>query len=349
MRTFKTLSIALVLAVGAAGAAGCSGSEVDDQDDDDDDDDDDDVTPDEPTSAVGKYAVTSEFDMVTGLPGTVGDVINGFIDATDGSDDPGRWLCDLAADQLSDPWDGYAHTACSFAAGYINDRLLEIAPDFVDTLIALGNDFGQISKNFGTTSELDVTMPNGSLIATHTLDGVVFTLEGGSPTALKFADYGIENVATPNVGITYDPTGRIDVLQHDLPVKFGAVLRLAVDEILIPQIDPLATDLPDLFDRLVDCYPVAVAIQEAVGFGSVSMYESACEAGLRAAGNLVYGQLENLDGNAMKFGIAGQARATDNNSDDLIDMIDRGEWTGAVDYAGTIAPLQNSTFAATRK
>ena len=347
----KHISIAIALAFASA-AAGCAGSDVQPGDDNPPGDDGDDQPPgdddvDGPTSPVGKYAMSSEFDMASGLPGTVGDIVNGFIDATDGPDDPGRWLCDMAADQISGTIGDIVHGACALAGGYINDRLLEIAPDFVDTLIALGNDFGQIAKNFGLRSELEVSASGSSFISKHTVNAMAFELDA-TEHVFPFADYGMAPIPVENVGVTYETTGRLTIAQHAIPLSYGSVLRVGLDELIIPSIDPLADDLGELLQNQVDCNAVGWAIYDAIGFGSVSTFEAACDAGLLAGANLVYSQLEGLDASAATFGITGEARATDTNADRKVDEITHGEWTGTLDIAGTQATLTDSTFAGAR-
>lgn len=348
MKTTKTLAFALALALGATASVGCAGSEVDDTIDDGDPtnpDDPDDVIP---TSAEGKYALTSEFDVASGLPGTVGNIVNTFIELTDDDDDPAGGLLDLAINQVSNSTlRNILQGARVVLAGTINDRILEIAPDFVPRIIELGDNFGQLARDFGTLTTLDVRKAGASYAATHTLTGVQFKIDGQA-YAFPFADYGMDDVVTQNVSVALETTGKFTVASHQLPISMGKVLRLGMDELLIPAIDPLATDLGDMLDGLVDCSAMGQAMYDAVDIGSPSTYASACEIGLQALANLAYQQLNDLDQSAMNFGIAGQARATDSNGDKKIDQLQRGEWAGQVEYAGTPAPLQSSTFAGSR-
>ena len=53
-----------------------------------------------PTSAEGKFAVRSDFDIATNMPGTAGDVINEFIKATDGSRRSAKYILEKLVDQL---------------------------------------------------------------------------------------------------------------------------------------------------------------------------------------------------------------------------------------------------------
>jgi len=351
MKTPSNLSLALVLAVASA-AAGCSGSHTGDDTMVGDDTDppppgDDDVDPPPPVSPEGRYQLQSEYDMAAGLPGTVGTIVNGFIDATDGPDDPGRYLCDLAADQLGGTWGDIAHGACSLAGGYINDRLLEIAPDFVSTLVQLGNDFGQIARNFGLQSELTVTAAGTAFTSTHVTTGVNFRLDG-TDHIYAFTAYGMQNITVPGVGITWETTGRMTIAQHEIPLSYGSVLRIGMDELLVPMLDPTADNLNELFHHQVDCDAVGQAIYDAIGFGSVSTFSAACDSGLDAAANLAYSQLAGLDSSAVKYQIAGECAATDTNADYKVDTIAHGAWTGTLEMGGQQTPLSDATFRGSR-
>ncbi len=347
MKTFKTIPFALVMALGASAAVGCAGSDDDVVDDDDDDDDqDDDVDPN--TTPVGKYSVQSEFDMATGVPGDVGQVVNTIIEATDGPDDPGRWICDTAAAQIgSDTLRDIAEAACAVAGGYINDRLLEIAPDFVTTIVQLGSDLGHIARNFGIESQLEITAAGTGFVSKHTVRAMSYKLPGSSAAELfPLEDYDMPPVVVSNVGLVWETTGKITVQQHTIPLSYAAVLRVALDEVIIPGRDPTATHLPELLQNLVDCNAVAYAIYDAIGFGSIGTFESACESGLVAGANLAYSQLGELG--ELKFNVTGTARGTDRNGDKKVDEIKSGTWAGMIDYSGTLAPLSNSTFVGSR-
>ena len=338
------LALALVLGVGAAASVGCAGSEVDDPNDVDDPDDTDGPVP---TTAEGKYALTSQFDVASGLPGAVGDVVNGFIEFTDDPDDPAGALLDLAIAQIDNGTiRGALQGARTLAAGIINDRILDIAPDFVRNMVAIGNNVGQMARNFGTLTELDVKKAGSAYISTHTLTGMQFKIDNQT-YPIHFLDYGLDNVVTQNVTVGLETTGKLTIQAHQVPLPIGKIFRVAIDELVIPQIDPLASDLGDVFRGIVDCNALGQAVFDAVDIATPSTYAGACNAGLEALGNLVYGQLNQLNG-AMTFSINGTARAVDKNGDKKMDELKRGQWTGNVEYAGNPAPLTTATFAGTR-
>src|SRR5207248_9757251 len=141
-----------------------------------------------------KYAVQSSFDIAANLPGTVGQVVNGFIAATDEPDDPTKWILDQVIAQMPS---GFLKTALQsaepFVAGYLNDRLLSIAPDFVTTMVQVGNDFGDMAKHFGLNETYDVTKNAQAYSAVDTVIGMhlkFHTVE----TDVQFADHQQPNV-----------------------------------------------------------------------------------------------------------------------------------------------------------
>jgi hypothetical protein len=134
-----------------------------------------------------------------------------------------------------------------------------------------------------------------------------------------------------------------------VPMKYGQVLKLAIDQALVPMIDPAASNLGDLLKGLVNCQAVGQFVFDAIGFGSPSTFESACNSGLKAAGNALYKLLDNMDSSALEFKLAGAARGVDKNSDGKMDDIQTGTYTGELRYAGSPAPLAGAKFYGTRK
>jgi hypothetical protein len=298
-----------------------------------------------PLSAEGAYAVQSDFDIATNMPGTAGAVVNGFISATDDPDDPTRYILDQLIAQLPD---GSIKNACQssegFVAGYLNDRLLDVAPDFVGRILDIGDKFGQVAKHFGTLEKLEIAA-NGT--ATHTVVGVHFKVDNEELDFL-FKDYGMDDVKVTGVGVSLDQTGKLTVADHTVPLQYGKLLHLAVDNVIIPLIDPAAVDLSDVLHDAVDCTNVGQYVYDAVGIGSPSTYESACNAGLSFAASAIYAQIDRIDGSAFEFGITGTAKAVDKNADGKADVIQVGKWGGTLSYAGTPAPLANATFKGQR-
>ncbi len=299
-----------------------------------------------PLSAEGMYQLHSDFDIASNMPGTAGAVVNEIIKATDDPDDPSRYILEKLADQLPNgTLKSAVQSAIPFAAGYLNDRLLEIAPDFVTKLLDVGDKFGQLAKHFGTLDTLEIAA-NGQAI--HTITGVHFKLDQ-EQLDFAFADYGLTNVAVPGVAVTLDTTGKLAIADHQVPLSYGAMLRLGIDNAIIPLVDPSATNLSDVFHDMVDCHAVGQYLYEAIGFGSPSTFEAGCTSGLTVGANAIYAQVDHIDSAALTFGINGTAKGVDKNGDHKVDAIQTGKWAGTLSYAGTPAPLPpTSTFTGER-
>jgi len=240
------------------------------------------------------------------------------------------------------------NTAKPFLAGYLNDRLLDLAPDFVSTMVQVGNDFGQIAKNFGLNETLEVSRNGADYMAVHTALGAHFKIDN-IESDYNFADFSVPNVVVQGVGVTLDQTGNLGIADHKLPVSYGTVLRIGLDGAVIPMIDPTAKNLGELLQHNVDCLKVGTAIRDAVASligigGSVSTYQTACNQGLVAGAGVIYSKIADIDGTALEFGLTGAARVLDKNGDKMVDSIQTGAWTGNTSYAGTPAPLAGATF-----
>jgi hypothetical protein len=289
-----------------------------------------------PLTPEGKFKLTSDFDIATNMPGTAGDVINEFIKATDDPDDPSRYILEKLVSTLPDgTFKNVVQGAIPFAAGYLNDRLLEIAPDFVTKILDVGDKFGQVAKHFGTIEELDVAA-NG--MSTHIVNGVHFKVDQ-TELDFMFKDVGIKDVTVANVQVTLDATGRLAIADHKVPLTYGAMVRLGVDEVVIPLVDPSATDLSDLLHNMVDCHAVGQYLYDAIGIGSPSTFEQGCTSGLTAGAHEVYTLIDHIDTAALEFDIQGVAKGVDKNNDKKMDSIQTGNWTGNLSYSGAPAPL----------
>ncbi len=300
--------------------------------------------------ATGKYAVQSQFDIATNMPGTVGDVVNTIIDATDSPDDPTKWILDQIIGQMPSGFLKSAlQTAEPFVAGYLNDRLTQVAPQFVNTMIALGADFGDMAKHFGLNETLDVSKATQDYSSTVTAVGVHFNVNNVQ-TDLAFADYQIQNVAANNVGVQIDATGKLTIAQHQLPISYGKVLHLGMDAVIIPTLDPAATNLAELFADNVDCAAVGQDISDAVGIGDPATWQAACSAGLQFGANAIYAKINGIDASALQFAVTGTAKAVDTTNSGKVGAIQTGKWTGTLSYGGgTPAPLATATFTGSRQ
>lgn len=345
MKTAKNLTVLLALAMGSV-ATGCAADSPDDVGDDGGGGGGGgggDETP-QPTDATGTYSMRSNFDLATNMPGKVGEVVNTIIAATDGGDDPANWILEQVIAKLpSGTVKTLLNGARPFVAGYLNDRLLEFAPDFVGTMVQLSRDFGAMAKNFGINEQLVVTGSPGAYMSSKTVLGAHFKIDNVE-SDLKFSDYNVSNVVVQNIGVTLDGTGRLGIADHKVALKYGQVLKMGVDGVLVPMLDPTASNLGQLFQNQVNCTAVGSMIASQIGgFGSGAL-TTACNAGLVAGAGFIYSKIDSIDGTALEFGLTGTAKALDKNGDKKIDSIATGQWAGSLSYGTTPSPLAAATF-----
>jgi hypothetical protein len=358
MKTSNSFALVLALALGST-AAGCSTADPASMTGDDDPPMGDPGTdpgtgpkeppPLAPLDVTGTYTVHSTFDLATHMPGTAGTVVNTVIQLTDtANDNPTRWLLDQILSKLPD---GTVKSALSFAesvgVGFLNDKLLDFAPDFVVSMIQTGTDFGDLAKHFGLNETLTLTGSGTTYTGVHTVTGVHFKL-GNQEGDYAFANYHLANVVVNDVAITMDPTGQLTIAAHSLPLAYGKLLRLGLDAVIIPALDSTAHNLNELFAHLIDCQKVADFITDKIIFGN-ALIKSACDLGIDAGANFVYSKIESIDSTALAFGLSGTARAQDKDNDRKIDVIQTGSWSGTMTYGATPVAMSPSAFYGERK
>lgn len=311
-----------------------------------------DQPPGKPLDATGTYALHSTFDLATNMPGTAGAVVNTIIAATDDVDDPSRWIIDQILAKLpSGTAKDLLEGAEALGVGALNNELKQITPDFVSTMLQIGQDFGDLAKHIGLVETLTLTHSQaaGGYLATHTVTGLHYEL-GNQKGDLLFASYQLPDVVVSSVAVTMDATGQLTIAAHDVPLGYGKLLKLGLDAAIIPLIDPSAHDLDSLLAHQIDCNAVGKAIADFIHFSSAAgSLASACSDGLGFGANLVYSKIAAIDSSALKFSINGSARGVDRNNDRTIDQIQTGTWAGTLAYGATPTPLVPATFFGERQ
>jgi hypothetical protein len=335
----KLTSLSLVLGLSLLGATACTDHTVGDDDGMGPGSGSNETPPEPQMDAQGTYRVNSTFDIATNMPGTAGTVLNGIIDATDSPDDPMRWLLDQMLAQMADgTLKDILVAGEPFVAGYLNDRLHDLAPDLMDKLLEVGHRMQEMTKHFGLNEKLEVSSVDQTYIARVTADGVRFTIEG-TTTDLDFLSHDIDNVVANDVFITYDKgASRMGIGEHTLPLPYGKIVRMGLDFAIIPAIDPTAHNLGEMMNHLVNCQSVGQNIADALGFGSASFWGAACVSGVNAGANLLYGQLADQN-SKLSLKIVGSSRAADTNNDYKLDKLLFGTWQGTMTYDATDATL----------
>ena len=296
-----------------------------------------------PLDLAGNYKVQSVYNIEQNVPGTVGEVLNNF---TAASQDPGKWIMNMIIAQVGNgTLKSVLQAGEGLAAGYIDQEINTYAPAFVQTILQVGTDIGDVGQKFGIDETYAVTGSGTTYTAVDTVTGVNFNIEG-QPYDLQFANYQVANVVVSSVGMTLGSSQNVTIAQHTVPLSYGKVLQLTLDNVIIPLVDPNAANLGDLLNDLVDCYSIGNELANDLGFFSADTYASACTAGLNYGASYAYSLMGKIDASALSFQETGAAHAAATGSN--VTAIQLGKWTGNLSYSGTPAPLASATFTGTR-
>jgi hypothetical protein len=320
------------------------------------------IEPAPPIDPAGHFLVHSTFSLVE-APAAIAPALAILRSATDGPDDPGRFLVDHVVAHVPE---GYARlvatTLAPYVAAYVQHRIDAFAPELAPAARELVVGLGRIATRFGTTEELAISRSDdprgsherrgddprgaggwhddprgsggdGAAHARHTLagvsiDGVRFPL-----AVLGVADEASDTRAT----LSGD---RLEIGAHAVRLPYGVLLRVGLDRVIVPGIVPGASDLASALTTLVDCDRLGELIAGRVLVGAPSLYAGACVVALTRIAASIYDELPGA-GNAAELTIAGVARAVDLDRDGPMDVIADGTWTGSLSGV----PLASSRFA----
>src|SRR5262249_19526161 len=177
-------------------------------------------------------------------------------------------------------------------------------------------DFGRIAGRFDTVEVLRVA---GDGSAVRALVGARFEL-GSTPREVTFAPFGVADAAA-RTNVTLERDGELAIADHVLAVDYAALLRLGLDQAVIPSVDPAAGDLAIALRDLIDCAKIGELVAERVGVGSPALYRSACTAGMIAAADEVYARIAAVGSSPVRLEAAGVATGIDADGDGAMDAI----------------------------
>jgi hypothetical protein len=351
MKNIASFSFALLAAVSAL-ATGCANDSTRDDDGNGDDGSGSDTTPPPPApklDATGTYRVNDTFDLAANMPAD--SFLNGLIAATDSPDDPASWIVDQMLAQLDDgDFKNFLIAAKPFVISDINDQIVSLAPDLVNKIKAVGQATALIYKNFGVNERLTIGTGAGldnTVTGTTIIDGVRFTY-GGTTHDFQFTAYNIDEQKIENLPLSLDATAKLTIGEHTVNLPYGKVIRIALDNVVVPAIDPNAHSLTELLANAVDCTGIGASVADSLGFGSAAMWTSVCGAGMGFAADAVYDQLVAED-TVIQLKLNGTARAVDANADYFVDRLEFGVWNGEMTYSdATTTVAQPATFVGSK-
>jgi hypothetical protein len=315
-----------------------------------------DAAPPVPIDPTGRFAVTSSYALAA-TPPVAADVLGELVAATDGPDDPSRFLIDRMIERLPDgSTKTYAAAIAPYVAAYVNQRVASVAPHFVDGSRALSAGMTRVAQRFGTTELIDIgdagptveisgSQGAGSQAGGHvhvttsrylarTIVGLRFDLHAGRDVAdVRFAPLGLPDIERKTL-VTLDGD-RLAVVGHTTPLPYTTLLRLGLDFAVIPEVVPGAHDLAQALVTLVDCDQLGAIVSDYVGLGSPTFYAAGCHVALTSLAARIYDRIAAIDAAVLPLELVGAARAVDTDGDGPMDAISAGTWTG--DLAGTAA------------
>jgi hypothetical protein len=307
----------------------------------------------QPLNVIGTYNLSSEFNVIGGLTGTAGDAVNTFIAI---SESPAGWLLDEWSN--SDP--GVKSSISSFRApleAALNALLEQLTTFTVDNtqidiyhmLMSFGTGFDSVAHKFGVNSQLQIYAgPNNTLLGKHTINGFFFKINGKTVTKL-LAELGMDTIVVDKVPITLVSESQLTIGDHNWGMNYGGIVVLAVNNVLIPEIDPSANNLADFLTDEIPCDSFGDYMETNVGLTS-TFWTSLCNTALKAGGIYLEGKLADVGGGAATFTIHGTVRPVDSTGDRKVDSLVGGLWEGQIMYGTTPAALAKpmQTFTGTR-
>jgi hypothetical protein len=277
-----------------------------------------------PTGPAGRFAVTSRFDIH--VPPVAAPALAALTAATDGPDDPARYLVDRMIATLPDGTvKAIAIQAAPLIAAYAQQRLTEIAPRLVAGLAAISGGLSRIAGQVGTIETLRI---DDTGTAVRAITGVRFEL-GGATTTVAFAEAGLADVVG-DVRVELNGAGRVTLAGHMHRWPYGAVLRLGLDRAVVASVVPEARDLASALAALVDCDRLGALIADCIGVGAPALYRTACRAGMTAIASELDERIAAIDEHAIGLAVTGTAGGIDLDGDGSMDELRGGSWTGAV-------------------
>lgn len=292
-----------------------------------------------PTSIAGRYQLTSTLDFA--VPAAAAPVLSELRAATDGADDPTRYLLDRMIATLPDgTTKTVAEQVVPYVAAYLNARLSAFAPRLAGGLDAIAAGTTRLASHLTLIESLQIDERGD---ATRTLTGLQLAA-GSSATTLTFANGGIPD-ASAATHVALDGYGHLAFSEHAHEVHFGSLLKLGLDLAVIPGAVPGTHDLAAALGALLDCAKLGDIVADRVGIGPPSLYETACRAAMTALASEIDAELAAIDRTPLAIQVSGTADAVDLDGDGTMDALRTGRWAGSLRAAGASTPIGAATFA----
>ena len=301
-----------------------------------------------PLRWAGVYHLENSLDVGGGFPGGLGMTFRTIDDLTDGPYDPATWLIDQALAQINDPT--ITSIVNAFRPGLDSDLLNQInsaAPGLVDQLRTIGQDITAVARHFGTGSDLVVeahTNIDGTITVAekHTLKSVIFNIQNVRYEFTFAGDLGMPEPTALDIPGSVVGEQTLNIGEHHFDVSYGQLILVALDRVIIPQLDPNANSIGTFLADQIDCQSVGQSISNAVGFGSSQFWASACTGALNAVGTAIESEILRIDQTGAQLDWQGHATMVDHDMNRVVESLNPGRWTGTFLIAGQTSTLADS-------
>lgn len=231
----------------------------------------------------GVFDMTETFDVTEGFPSS----INFILDAATGlTTDPANWLIDLAVASGLPSWlTSLLDDSRLLISGYINDAIAGLnRPSYVDEILMAGAELDRVFTELTIAGTLSISEANefGEGIAVHRLR------ELRVPVGDEIVTRPLRDQRVDDVGIVFTD-GMQSIAPHTFMVSLGEIMRIVLNDIILPRLPDSPGSLGELLGNLINCD----------GLGDASFLpmdtpqtirdglETVCEAGIAWAGNKI--------------------------------------------------------------
>ncbi len=288
-----------------------------------------------PRTAAGTFKVESNVAFT--LPDAARPAILAIEAATDGPDDPSRYLVDAMVATLPDGTiANVAAAAAPYVAAYLNTRLASVAPRLAPGLAQLATGLAGIAQHLDSLETVQIAS-DGEMV--RNIVGVRFA----PGTQMLFADVGMPELAAASK--VQLQAGTLEIAAHALALPYARLLRLGLDRGVAPSVVPGATDLASALSGLVDCTQIGMLVANEVEIGGAALYTTACSTAMVAIAAHVDAQLAAIGDAPLLLEVAGTGTGYDADGDGTMDAILDGAWVGQPGSAFAVAA---GTFSGTR-
>jgi hypothetical protein len=293
-----------------------------------------------PIDPAGTYVTRSSLHLAAPLPGPAAALVGAVRAATDGPDDPSRYVIDRMIAALPDGrTKTIAQDLAPFLAAYLDARIAAVAPRLLPGMHAMSDALVQLTEQLDTIETIRIA-PDRAAVRT-----IVGMRVANQDVMLAAGGIGEPAIAAKT---SFD-RGALAIDEHRLELPYSRMLRLAIDRGIVPAIEPGTYDLATLLRDLVDCPHLGETIADALAIPTPGVFAQACSIGMTAAASELYEHLDALDGTRIELVARGTARGVDLDADGHMDGITAGAWTGTIGSAGDAVELAGSTFEGARQ